>query len=326
MTGDLRSVLAGTGSRLPSRVFTNEEFLALVDTSDAWIRARTGIRERRFAAPTETSASLGLDASRCALEMANLDASDLDLVICSTVTPDFMTPSNANLIQTGLGCRSIPSFDILAACTGFLYALSIADQYIRAGTAKHVLVVGAEVLTRIVDFTDRNSCILFGDGAGAAILSAARGSDRGIRTIGLHADGDKQKLIQVPGMVTRQVEGEKPLDFMTIQGREVFKFAVLRMEEEIEKARADAALMGLEIDLLIPHQVNRRIIDHALGATNFPAEKVMVNLDRYGNTSAASIPIALDEAMRSGRAKPGQTVLFIAFGGGLTWGSALVTL
>jgi 3-oxoacyl-[acyl-carrier-protein] synthase-3 len=238
-----------------------------------------------------------------------------------------MTPANACSLQHVLGCRPIPAFDIAAACTGFLYAMSIADQYIRAGSAQHVLIVGADVLSKVIDWTDRNTCILFGDGAGAAVLSASEQFDRGILSIRLYSDGTNQQFVQVPGLVSPTTpEDPKSGKFITMSGREVFKFAVCRMIELIEDANAEMQRIGRKIDLLIPHQVNQRIIDSALEKTGFPADKVIVNLDRYGNTSAASVPIALDEAMSEGRAKPGDTCLLVAFGGGLTWGSAIVTL
>jgi 3-oxoacyl-[acyl-carrier-protein] synthase-3 len=237
-----------------------------------------------------------------------------------------MTPANACLVQSALKCRPIPAFDISAACTGFLYALSIADQYIRTGAARHVLVVGTEVLSRAMDLTDRNTCILFGDGAGAAVLGPTESPTRGLHQVRLLADGANQHLIQVPGMMTTQPPGEKRNEFIRMNGREVFRFAVCRMIELIEEALLDCQQAGRTIDLLIPHQVNQRIIDAALESTDFPADRVVVNLDRYGNTSAASIPIALDEAIRAGRARPGDTALFVAFGGGLTWGSAIITL
>ncbi|MCI0700681.1 MAG: ketoacyl-ACP synthase III [Planctomycetia bacterium] len=333
MTQLLGVALRGTGSCLPARVVPNHEFTDALnlDTSDEWIRTRTGIRERRFAGLGETSATLGTAASRNAIDSAGLTADDIDLIVCATVTPDLMCPSTANLIQAGLGCRHIPAFDISAACSGFLYALSVASQFVRTGAAKHTLVVGAEVLTRTTDFTDRNSCILFGDGAGAVVLSGTPVLNAGIRMIRLYSDGTRQELIQVPSKVTPNPPPGPPqlqrLDYLRLSGREVFRFAVTRMVELIEQAEIDCRELGLSgIDVLIPHQVNQRIIDAALESSEFPSEKVMVNLDKYGNTSAASVPIALDEALRTGRCKPGDTVLLVAFGGGLTWSSALIAL
>lgn len=325
--------LTGTGSRLPARVVSNDDLAGAfnLDTSDEWIRTRTGIRARRFAAPAETSSSLGTAAARTALAAAGLEATDLDLIVCATVTPDMMCPANACLIQAALGCRPVAAFDVSAACSGFLYALSTATQFVRTGAARHALVVGAEVLSRAMDLTDRNSCILFGDGAGAVVLSATPAHDTGVRTVRLYSDGSGQELIQVPSKVTPAVlpGTTAPLrrDFIRLNGREVYRFAVTRMIELIRRAEADCREMGVRgIDLLIPHQVNQRIIDAALEDTGFPADRVVVNLDRYGNTSAASVPIALDEALRTGRCRRGDTVLLVAFGGGLTWSSAVVTL
>jgi 3-oxoacyl-[acyl-carrier-protein] synthase-3 len=325
--------LRGTGSCLPARVVPNDEFTDTLnlDTTDEWIRTRTGIRERRFADLGETSGSLGTIAARRALESANLAAEDIDLIVCGTATPDLMSPATACLIQAAIGCRHIPAFDISAACSGFLYGLSVASQYVRTGAARHALVVGTEVLSRAIDFSDRNSCILFGDGAGAVVLSASPVINGGIRSIHLYSDGTRQELIQVPSKVTPNPAPGAPLqprlEFLRIVGREVYRFAVTRMIELIEQAEIECKEMGLSgIDVLIPHQVNGRIIDAALEATNFPREKVMVNLDKYGNTSAASVPIALDEALRTGRCKAGDTLLLVAFGGGLTWSSAILTL
>jgi 3-oxoacyl-[acyl-carrier-protein] synthase-3 len=325
--------LRGTGSCLPARVVPNDEFTDTLnlDTTDEWIRTRTGIRERRFADLGETSASLGTIACRRAIESAGLEAGDIDLIVCATATPDLMSPATACLLQASLGCRHIPAFDVSAACSGFLYGLSVGAQFVRTGAVKHALIVGAEVLSRAIDFSDRNSCILFGDGAGAVVISASPVVNSGIRSIHLYSDGTRQELIQVPSKVTPNPAPGAPLqprlEFLRIVGREVYRFAVTRMIELIEQAEIECREMGLNgIDLLIPHQVNGRIIDAALDSTNFPRDKVMVNLDKYGNTSAASVPIALDEAHRTGRCKPGDTVLLVAFGGGLTWSSAILTL
>lgn len=320
----------GTGSALPTRVVPNAEFTTRyrLDTSDEWIRTRTGIRERRFAGPGETAATLASAASCRALTAAGVTPADLDLIVCATVTPDRMCPSVACLVQAALGCRTVPAFDVSAACSGFLYALSAATQFVKTGAARHALVAGAEVLSRALDMTDRNSCILFGDGAGAVVLSATPVRTTGVRAVRLYSDGTRRGLIEVPSRVTVPVPGEEPPPtHVLLAGREVFRFAVTRMVELIQEAEADARELGIAgFDALIPHQVNQRVIDAALETTGFPAEKVVVNLDRYGNTSAASVPIALDEALRSGRCKPGDTVLLVAFGGGLTWSSAIVTL
>jgi 3-oxoacyl-[acyl-carrier-protein] synthase-3 len=336
MSRPIGAAVAGTGSCLPPRVVPNAEFTQALDTTDDWIRSRTGIRERRFAGRGETAATLGTAAARAALAAATLTPGDVDLIVCGTVTPDLVCPSNACLIQSALGCRPVPAFDVSAACSGFLYALGVAEKFVRTGSARHALVVGSEVLSRVLDPADRNTCIIFGDGAGAVVLSAAETPGVGVRRVHLYADGSRGELIQVPSTVTPDPpplpNPACPADtsvpkFVRMNGREVFKFAVYRMIELLEQADRDCRDLGIPaIDLLVPHQVNQRIIDAALEATGFPTGKVMVNLNKYGNTSAASVPIALDEALRGGRAKRGDTVLLVAFGGGLTWSSALVTL
>lgn len=327
MSVSIAAALRGTGSTVPDRVVPNEWFTNYVETSDEWIRTRTGIEERRFVGPEETAGTLAVTASRQALKSAKLDASDIDLILCATVTPDHMCPSTACLMQAALGCRPIPAMDISAACSGFLYAMKVGEQFIASGSARNVLVVGTDILSRTIDLTDRNSCILFGDGAGAAILSATDTPDHGIRSIKLYSDGTPGQLIHLPAKVTLQPPfAETQRDYIWLNGREVFKFAVRKMIELTQEAMLDCKAMGVEIDLLIPHQVNQRIINSALESTGFPASKVMVNLAKYGNTSAASVPIALDEAVREGRAKPGDTILLVAFGGGLTWSSAIITL
>lgn len=327
MNRSIAAAIIGTGCSVPDRVVPNEWFTKFVDTSDEWIRTRTGIRERRFVAPTETSGTLAVTAAQRALAVARLEPSDLDLILCATVTPDHMCPSTACVIHAALGCPPIPAMDISAACTGFLYAMSTGEQFIRTGSARNVLVVGADILSRTIDITDRNTCILFGDGAGAVILSATDTADHGIRSIRLYADGAPARLIHLPAMYAGQPPaGEKKREHIWMNGREVFKFAVRRMIELTQDAILYCRNLGIEISLIIPHQVNQRIIDAALETTGFPRDKVMVNLAKYGNTSAASVPIALDEAIREKRAKPGDTILLVAFGGGLTWGSAIITL
>jgi 3-oxoacyl-[acyl-carrier-protein] synthase-3 len=332
MNEPIAAALRGTGRSVPDRVVTNDWFTHYVETSDEWIRTRTGIRERRFVGPTETAGTLAVTASRNALVAAGLGADDLDMILCATVTPDNMCPSTACKVQAALGARPIPAMDLSAACTGFLYALSVAEQFIRTRSARNILVIGADVLSRTIDLTDRNSCILFGDGAGAVVLSATDAPDRGIRSIKLYADGSAggigaDRLIHLPAKTTLQPPAaEKQRNHIWLNGREVFKFAVRRMIELTQDAIDECQRHGLEIKLLIPHQVNQRIIDAALDQTGFPADRVIVNLANYGNTSGASIPIALDEAMREGRARPGDTVLLVAFGGGLTWGSVILTL
>jgi len=332
MNGSIAAALRGTGCSVPDRVVTNDWFTNYVETSDEWIRTRTGICERRFVGPNETAGTLAVTASRNALAAAGLTPNNLDMIVCATVTPDHMCPSTACVVQAALGCRPIPALDLSAACTGFLYALSVGEQFIRTGSARHILVIGTDVLSRTIDLTDRNSCILFGDGAGAVVLSATDAPEQGIRSIKLFADGaaggvGADKLIHLPAKATLQPPvAEKLRNHIWLNGREVFKFAVRRMIELTQDAIDDCQRLGLEIKLLIPHQVNQRIIDAALDQTGFPAQRVMVNLANYGNTSGASVPIALDEAIRGGRAKAGDTILLVAFGGGLTWGSAILTL
>ena len=322
--------ILGTGSFLPTRVVPNDEFAETLDTSDEWIRTRTGIRQRRYAAAGDTSATMGTLAAREALVAAGKQPADVDLIVCATVTPDLMCPSTACLIQSYLECGTVPAFDVTAACSGFVYALSVAEQYVRTGDAKTVLVVGAEVLSRVSDFTDRNTCILFGDGAGAVVLGPADGSGGQLHKVRLFADGGRQELIQVPSKVSPNPppgNGVLPnLNYLRMNGREVFKFAVTKLKELVELAQADCRVAGKELKLIVPHQVNVRIIDAALEDMNFPPDRVVVNLDKYGNTSAASVPIALDEGVRTGRCGPGDTILLVAFGGGLTWSSALITL
>lgn len=333
MSSSLGVMLLGTGSSLPSRIFRNAEFPAALDTSDEWIRSRTGIQERRIADPSETTVSLGLEAARLALESSRLSPAEVDMIVCATVTPDMMVPSAACLIQAGLGCGTIPAFDINAACTGFIYSLAVASQFVRTGVCRHVLVVGSETLTRVVDFSDRVTCVLFGDGAGAVLLGPAEEPSRGEHSFRLHADGRRGDLIRLNGARLRapassaaEPRASDEFDFIRMNGREVFKFVVRTIIELIGEILADANLTPADIDLVIPHQVNQRIIDTAFADLNFPEEKVMVNLDRYGNTSAASVPIALDEAVRTGRIAAGDRVLLIAFGGGLTWAGGVWTL
>ncbi|HEY1860926.1 MAG TPA: beta-ketoacyl-ACP synthase III [Gemmataceae bacterium] len=322
----------GTGSALPVRVMHNDDFTSFLDTSDEWIRTRTGIRTRRIAGPGETSATLGLQAARRALESAALTPADLDLILCATVTPVSAVPSNACRIQADLGCSMIPAFDLNAACSGFLYGLALADGMIRGGAHRNVLLVGTETLSRVVDYTDRTSCILFGDGAGAVVVSASDQPKRGVRRIRLFADGNRGDLIHLGsygGRLPWAGPGSPNLisaEYVKLNGREVFRFAVQRVGCLVREALAACSLTAGDVALVIPHQANQRILDAAFDDLGFPPEKVMSNINRYGNTSAASIPIALDEAIREGRTRQGDTVLLLAFGGGMTWASAVVTM
>jgi 3-oxoacyl-[acyl-carrier-protein] synthase-3 len=327
----VRAVLAGTGSCLPRRVVHNDDFPASLETSDEWISTRTGIRERRIASDDETTSALGLTAAKRALEAAGIAATDLDMIVNATVTPDVLVPPVACRIQKGLGCRPIPAFDLNAACTGFLYAVTVADQFLRGGAAKHVLVLGSDTLTRGVDFSERSSCILFGDGAGAVVLSAESGGNRGVRFTRLYSDGSEMILLHGIGArpapeVVKPPPRTLPVDYISLNGREVFKFAVTRIRQLMGEVLRSCEITAGDINLVIPHQVNQRILDSAFDGMGIPPERIMVNLQRYGNTSAASVPIALDDAVQTGRAKAGDTLLLLAFGGGMTWGGALLTI
>ncbi|GAB7027311.1 beta-ketoacyl-ACP synthase III [Geotalea toluenoxydans] len=322
----IRTRITGTGSALPDKVLTNSDLEKMVDTSDEWITTRTGIKERRIAAEGEYTSTFATRAAEKALEMAGVKAEELDLIIVGTVTPDFPFPSTACVIQSNLKAINAAAFDVSAACSGFIYGLSIADRFIRTGTAKKALVIGGEVLSRILDWTDRNTCLLFGDGAGAAVVEAQEG-DCGVLSTHIRSDGSYWELLYQPGCGGRNPATQKTIDeklmFIKMHGNEVFKLAVRAMEDVARQALAANDLTTDDIDLFIPHQANRRIIDAIGKRLGIAEEKVFINLERYGNTSAASIPIALDEANRSGRLKEGDVVLLDAFGGGLTWGSAL---
>jgi 3-oxoacyl-[acyl-carrier-protein] synthase-3 len=323
----LRSRIIGTGSYLPERVLTNAEIERMVETSDQWIVERTGIRERRIAAPAEATSDLAAVAARRALESAGVRPSDVDVILVATATPDMLFPATACLVQTRLGATRAFAFDLSAACTGFLYGLSVADQYVRSGAARTVLVIGAEVLSRVIDWTDRTTCILFGDGAGAAVLRAEQG-DRGILSTHVHADGALWDFIHVPGGGSRHPPSEdtlvRRLQFLRMKGSETFKVAVRTLEEtSLEALKANGLSIG-DIQWFVPHQANRRIIEAVGARLGLPGERVVMNLERVGNTSAASIPVALDELVRARRVASGHLLLFAAFGAGLTWGSAIV--
>ena len=319
--------IIGTGSYLPEKVLTNADIEQMVETDNEWIVARTGIRERRIADKDEATSDLAFKASMEALSSAGVDPEELDLIIVATTTPDLPFPSTAALLQHKLGAKKAAAFDLQAVCTGFIYALATADQYIRSGMYKKILVVGAEVLSRIVDWTDRTTCILFGDGGGAVVLAATE-EERGILSSHLHADGSKYDLLYVPGGGSRHPISKEMIDqrlhYVRMKGNEVFKVAVTALGDSVDEALEANSLKGDDIDLLIPHQANMRIIKATAKRLGLPMEKVMVTVDRHGNTSAASIPLALDEAVRSGRIEEGSIVLLDAFGGGFTWGSVLI--
>lgn len=317
------SRIVGTGSYLPPQIVTNADLEKKVETSDQWIVERTGIRERRVAAADETSGTMALEASRKALAAANIAATDIDLIVVATTTPDLVFPATACLLQHKLGVQGCPAFDVQAVCSGFVYALSVADKFIRTGSAKRALVVGTETFTRILDWNDRGTCVLFGDGAGAVVIEA---SDMpGILSSHLHADGQHANLLCVPSGVSKGydkvIAGQA---FVQMAGSEVFKLAVRVLGEVVDEALEANGMQRSDIDWLVPHQANIRIISATAKKLGLPMERVVVTVDRHGNTSAASIPLAFDEAVRDGRIKRGDVVLMEGVGGGFTWGSVLL--
>lgn len=314
------SRIIGTGSALPERIVSNDELAARVETSDEWITTRTGIRQRHIAAADETTSDLALRASRQALEMAGVGAGELDLIIVATSTPDMVFPSTACILQDKLGAKGGAAFDVQAVCSGFVYALGIADAMMRAGSAKNALVVGAEVFSRILDWKDRGTCVLFGDGAGAVVLG--RDAKRGILSAHLHADGSHRDILCVPGQIDSGAIKGSP--FVRMEGNAVFKFAVRVLAEVAEEALAANRLDRSNIDWLIPHQANIRIIEATAKKLHLPMERVVLTVAQHGNTSAASIPLALDQAVRDGRVQSGQHLMLVGVGGGFTWGSVLV--
>jgi 3-oxoacyl-[acyl-carrier-protein] synthase-3 len=323
------SILAGFGSQMPEKRLTNDELSRMVETNDEWITQRTGIKERRIAAENESTASLATSAARKAIDSAGIEPKDIELIICATITPEMVFPSTACFVGAELGLPGVPAFDMSAACSGFIYAMVTGANFVRAGQFRNVLVIGAETLSRITDYTDRASCILFGDGAGAVVLQRSSDARRGLIYSSLHADGAGAEAMKcIPGSrfpVSQAMIADRQ-QFMKIKGREVYKFAVTKFEELIHEAMRACELSAEQVKLIIPHQVNQRIIDSAMEKLGLPPEKAYVNIDRYGNTSAASIPIALDEAHRAGRFKAGDAVIFVAFGGGLTWANAVVRM
>ncbi len=313
------SRIAGTGSYLPAKVLTNAELESMVDTTDEWIFARTGIRERHIAAANEFTSDLGFAAAKNAIEAANIDAQLIDLIIVATTTPDRVFPSTACLIQNQLGIKNnCPAFDVQAVCSGFVYALAVADSMIKSGAAKTALIIGAETMSRITDWTDRSNCILWGDGAGAVVLQASQ--DAGIISTHLHADGSYERLLNVPTGVSKQ-NGDKTVK---MEGNAVFKMAVNTLDQIVDETLTVNSLQKSDIDWLVPHQANIRILQATAKKLDMSLDKVVVTVDKHGNTSAASIPLALDVAVRDGRIKRGDVILMEAFGGGFTWGSALV--
>ncbi|MBI3044385.1 MAG: ketoacyl-ACP synthase III [Betaproteobacteria bacterium] len=314
------SRIAGTGSYLPAKVLANRDLERMVDTTDEWIYTRTGIRQRHIAADEEKTSDLALQASRKALEAAGVAAADLDLIVVATTTPDMVFPSTACLLQTKLGARNCPAFDVQAVCSGFIYGLATADQFMRSGRFRNALVVGAEIYSRILDWNDRTTCVLFGDGAGAVVLRRDR--TPGILSSHLHADGSYANMLSVPGTVCGGKVSGRPL--LQMDGSGVFRFAVKALDDLVEETIAANGMQKADIDWLVPHQANIRIIQASARKLGMSMEKVVVTVDRHANTSAASIPLALDEAVRDGRIRSGQHVLLEGVGGGFTWGAVLV--
>ena len=313
----LRSVVKGTGSALPQRRVDNEELARQVDTSDEWIVERTGIRSRYIAADGETTATLAVEACRTALDAAGLKPDDIGLIVLATATPDQTFPSSATKVQAMLGIGDCIAFDVHAVCTGFLYALTVADSMLRGGSAKRALVIGSETLSRILDWEDRTTCVLFGDGAGALILEAEEG-ESGILSTSLHADGRHNGLLYVDGGPSTTGTVGK----LRMNGREVFRHAVVNLADVLSEVLASAGLSAADVDWVVPHQANARILDATARKLGLPAEKVIVTVDRHANTSAASVPLALDVAVRDGRIKRGDLLVLEAMGGGFTWGAA----
>lgn len=318
--------ILGVGSALPSRIVTNKDLEQTLDTSDEWIRTRTGICERRIADKGITTSDLAADAARAALKDAGKTVEDVDLIIVATASPDAPLPATACYVQAKLGAVKAAAFDVAAGCTGFIYGMAIGSQFIRTGAYKHVLVIGAEILSRILDWTDRSTCVLFGDGAGAVVLGPAENPS--LLSFKLGADGNFGDLLAVPAggakMPACAESVENRLHYVKMQGNETFKFAVRVMGEVTQQALDEAGVTKADLDFLIPHQANWRIIDAARKRFDMPEERVVVNIDRYGNMSSASIPVALEEAIRSGRVRRGDLMALVGFGAGLTWGAAIV--
>ena len=324
----MRSLIAGTGSYAPEKVLTNAELEKMVQTSDEWIVERTGIRERHIAAPDQATSDLAVEAARRALADADLAAADLELIVVGTITADYPWPSAAALVQAKLGNKKAFAFDVSAACAGSLYALSIADRYVASGAVKNALVIGAETITRITDWTDRNTCILFGDGAGAMVLRPTDDPRRGVLATRLHTDGALVPILYQPGGGSKDPISQKVVDershYVKMNGREVFKVAVRSLEEVSREVLAVEKLTPGDVTHVIAHQANRRILDATLQRLGVPPERCWMNLERYGNTSSASVPTTLDEAHRAGWFKPGDIILMMAIGGGMAWGASVV--
>ena len=327
MGNERRAQVAGVGSYTPEKILTNEELEEMVDTSDEWITKRTGIKERRIAADDVTASDLAYESTQQALKDADLEAEDLDLILVATSTPDHLAfPSTACILQDKLGITEIPAFDLAAACTGFIYGMSTATQYIETGAYDNILVVGTEVFSKIIDWEDRDTCVLFGDGAGAAILTP--GEDGGVQSNYLGADGSRSHVLEVPSGGGREPLSQAVLDdkshYVRMDGKPVFKFAVKILGEAAVNALEEVGLDKDDIDYLIPHQANTRIIDAAAKRLDLSRDQIYVNVDKYGNTSAASIPLALDEAVKEGEIEQGDIIVLVGFGAGLTWGATVI--
>ncbi len=326
--GDARTRILGTGSYVPPRILHNRDLEKVLDTSDEWIRTRTGVVERRIAEKDQAASDLALGAARAAMAQAGVDAADLDLIIMATITPDTACPSGACWLQGKLGARNAVAFDVVAACSGFVFGLSVADQFLQTGTSRTVLLVAAEVMSRTVNWRDRQTCILWGDGAGAVVLRREAG-DRGILSIHLHTDGSQGDKLQVPGGGSRTTpisheSVDSDLHTIKMEGQEAFKIAVRHLSDTCLEALQHNKVSVEDIALLIPHQANLRIMEAVAHRVAVPRERLAVTIHKYGNTSSATVPIALDEACREGRIRPGDLVLLAVFGGGLAWGSALL--
>ena len=324
----LRTRILGTGAHAPDKILTNADLEKMVETSDAWIRERTGIVERRIAAPHEASSDIALVAAENALSNAGITAAELDLIIVATVTPDAPLPSCAAYVQAKLGAKNAFAFDLVAACAGSLYAMSVADQFVKTGKVKRALVIGVELLSRIVDWSDRNTCVLFGDAAGAMVLGPGDDADRGILSTHLYLDGTAAGILHIPGGGTRMPASpevlEQKLNKVHMNGREVYKFAVRALTDAVRTALAENGLQASQVDHVVAHQANLRIIEAVMQRLELPMERCHLNLARYGNTSSASVPMTLDEANRAGLLAPGDVIAMMAIGAGMAWGSAVV--
>jgi 3-oxoacyl-[acyl-carrier-protein] synthase-3 len=324
----VRAQIIGTGSYAPEKVVTNDDLSKIVETSDAWIAERTGIRERRQAAEGEVTSDMAVKASIRALEMARTRPEELDLIVVGTISPDMPMPSCAAFVQAKLGAKKAFAFDVSAACAGSIYGLSIADQYVRTGSAKRALVIGTELLTRIIDWQDRNTCVLFGDAAGAMVVGPSEDAGRGILSTHLHTDGAQAEILCIRGGGSKHPLSEevlqKKLHKVSMNGREVFKFAVRALTDAVKEAMAANQVTGDQVAHVIAHQANLRIIEAVMDRLEMPMEKCWLNIAKYGNTSSASLPMTLDEAQRAGRLKKGDLLAMIALGAGMAWGSAMV--